>query len=193
MFYKFALYLVRFALHFIFRVKYVGRENMPKEGACLLAVNHRSYWDPVMAGAASPRPLTFMAKEELFKNPIFGKLIKSLGAFPVNRHGGEIGAIKSAFKILGEGRVMLMFPEGRRVTDGTKGKAKPGVAMIAQRCRVPVIPMFISGEYKWMRKITITIGKPIDLSEYYGKKLNAEQLQKIADNIFDTMWSYKVD
>lgn len=185
MFYKVCRVIVRFVMLFVFRLKFVGQENLPAEGGVIVAFNHKSNFDPVMAGLSCKRKLRFMAKEELFKNPLFGALIKALGAFPVRRGKGDIGAIKSSLKILGEGNVMLMFPEGHRIKDGRKVKAKPGVALIAQRAQVPVVPVCISGEYKWMHKITVTYGKPISLEEYYGQKLEQEKIQQIADNVLD--------
>lgn len=185
MFYKVCRVIVRFVMLFVFRLKFVGQENLPAEGGVIVAFNHKSNFDPVMAGLSCKRHLRFMAKEELFKNPVFGALIKALGAFPVRRGKGDIGAIKASLKILGEGNVMLMFPEGHRIKDGRKVKAKPGVALIAQRAQVPVVPVYISGEYKWMHKITVTYGKPISLEEYYGQKLEQEKIQQIADNVLD--------
>lgn len=185
MFYKVCRVIVRFVMLFVFRLKFVGQENLPAEGGVIVAFNHKSNFDPVMAGLSCKRKLRFMAKEDLFKNPLFGALIKALGAFPVRRGKGDIGAIKSSLKILGEGNVMLMFPEGHRIKDGRKVKAKPGVALIAQRAQVPVVPVCISGEYKWMHKITVTYGKPISLEEYYGQKLEQEKIQQIADNVLD--------
>lgn len=187
MFYYFALFVVRFVMFFTFRIKAVGIHNIPSEGGVILAVNHRSDLDPVMAGITCPRKLTFMAKSELFKNPIIGKLLKALGAFPIHRGKGDIGAIKGAFSIIESGRVMLIFPEGMRVKKGTSSKAQPGVAMIAQRTEAPVIPVYISGNYKWMHKITVTYGEPIVLSEYYGKKLSGAEFQGIADEILKKM------
>lgn len=185
MFYKVCRVIVRFVMLFVFRLKFVGRENVPKEGGVIVAFNHKSNFDPVVAGLSCKRPLCFMAKEELFKNPVFGTLIKALGAFPVRRGKGDIGAIKASLKILGEGKAMLMFPEGHRIKDGRKVKAKPGVALIAQRAQVPVVPVCISGEYKWMHKITVTYGKPISLEEYYGQKSEQEKIQQLADNVLD--------
>ena len=185
MFYKVCRVIVRFVMLFVFRLKFVGRENVPKEGGVIVAFNYKSNFDPVVAGLSCKRPLCFMAKEELFKNPVFGALIKALGAFPVRRGKGDIGAIKASLKILGEGKAMLMFPEGHRIKDGRKVKAKPGVALIAQRAQVPVVPVCISGEYKWMHKITVTYGKPISLEEYYGQKPEQEKIQQLADNVLD--------
>lgn len=183
--------LARFALHFVFRIKYVGRENMPKEGGALLAVNHRSNWDPIIAAAAAPRELSFMAKEELFRNPVFGGFIKKLGAFPVKRGSGDVGAFKAAMKILAQGKVMLIFPEGHRMKDGRRGKAGGGVAAISHRAKVPVVPMYIEGGYGWMSRMTVYIGKPISLEEHYGSKLTHEDQKAIAEQIMDTMWGLK--
>lgn len=178
-------------LFFCFRIKIVGAENIPSEGGIILAVNHRSNLDPVMAGYSCPRPLTFMAKSELFKNPVFGKLITSLGAFPVHRGSGDIGAVRSAFSILNSGKAMLIFPEGHRVKDGEKPEAQPGVSMIAQRSQVPVIPVFIEGKYRWMSKIVIHYGKAVDLSEYYGRRISSREYHEIADKILNEMYALK--
>lgn len=192
MFYKVMHIIVRFFFRFVFRMKVKGYENMPKEGGVIVAFNHRSNLDPVIAALSSKRPLTFMAKEELFKNWFFGGLIKKLGAFPVKRGRGDIGAIKAALKILDDDRVMLMFPEGHRIKDDRKVKAKPGVALIAQRAKVPVVPVCISGKYKWMHKITITYGKPVTLEEYYDKKMEQEEIQAAADGILENIRALQV-
>lgn len=183
MFYSFCRIIVRFVMLFVFRIKSVGSENIPKEGGVIIAYNHRSNWDPVIAGLTAKRHMSFMAKEELFKNPVFGGLIKALGAFPVHRGKGDVGAVKSSINILSKGRVMLMFPEGHRIKNGKKVKAKPGVALIAQKAQVPVIPANISGEYRWMHKITVTYGEPVMLDDLYGQHLEQEQIQNIADDI----------
>ncbi len=191
MFYSIVGVFLKIVLFFCFRIKVVGTENIPKKGGMILAVNHRSNLDPVIAGYSCPRPLTFMAKSELFKNPLFGKLITALGAFPVHRGSGDIGAIRSAFSILKSGKAMLIFPEGHRVKEGEKSKAQPGVAMIAQRSKVPVIPVFIEGKYRWMSKIIIHYGKPVDLNEYYDRRISSEECQQMADKILDEMYSLK--
>ena len=193
MLYKFAVALVKFLFLFCFRTKVIGKVNVPKDGAMILAVNHKSYLDPVMAALHCPRRLTFMAKSELFKNPLFGWLIKRLGAFPVQRGKGDVGAIKSAFAILKEGHTMLIFPQGRREKQDERGKAHSGVAMIAQRMKCPVIPVWISGKYRWMNKITVSFGEPISLEEYYEKKLSNDELQAVADDILDKMYELKVE
>ena len=94
--FKIVRVLVRLFLLFAFRIKVTGKENMPVDGGAVVVINHRSNWDVVIAGIASPRQLGFMAKSELFKNKLLGGLITALGAFPVQRGKGDIGAIKAA-------------------------------------------------------------------------------------------------
>lgn len=192
-FYNFIKGFARAACLFVFRIQIKGRENMPKEGRAVLAVNHRSNWDPVLAALGSPRPLSFMAKEELFKNPLFGGLISRLGAFPLKRGSGDVGAFRTAMKILSNEGVMLIFPEGHRMKNGKRGKAGAGVTAIAQRCKAPVIPMYIDGNYKWMSKMTVTLGEPISLEQYYGEKLTTAEQKEIAEGILDKMWELKAD
>ena len=192
MLYNLAKNLVKIIFKIGFRLKINGKENVPKDGAFILAVNHKSNLDPPMAAACCPRRLRFMAKEELFKNPFFGWLIKNLGAFPISRGRGDVAAIKGAFAILKGGDVMLMFPQGHRMKDGERGNAQSGVAMIAHRMEVPIIPLCISGEYKPFRKITVTFGKPIEFSEYYGQKLDSDKLQELAEGVLDNILSYDV-
>lgn len=188
MLYNFGVHFMRFVLFFAFRVRRKGIENVPKEGPVILAFNHTSNLDPVVAGITSPRQLNFMAKSELFKNKLFGGLIKRLGAFPVHRGRGDVGAIKTAFKIFENNGVMLIFPEGGRVKPGQRVKAKPGVALIAQRSGVPVVPVHIIGEYKWMHKISVCYGKPIDFCKYKGRKLTGDEIQELADNVLEEIY-----
>ena len=189
MFYDFCVVLLKIVFTFVFRIKRVGEENVPKEGPLIVAFNHTSDFDPVIAGITCPRRLNFMAKAELFENKLFGGLIKRLGAFPVHRGKGDVGAIKTAFKIIENQGVMLIFPEGGRVKDGQRKSAKPGVAMIAQRCNVPVVPVHIIGEYKWMKKITVCYGEPVSFVNPSEAKPTQEDLQKFADDVLDTIYS----
>lgn len=192
MFYKMAKAVLRFILLFIFRIKVVGAENVPAEGGVMLASNHKSNWDPVMLALASPRKMRFMGKAELFKNKFFAKIITSLGAFPVHRGKGDIGAIKSALTILKNEEMMLIFPEGKRVKDEEAAEAKPGAVMLAARAGVPIVPAYISGKYRWMSKITVTFGEPIYYDELYGTKPVVHELQEYSDVLMKIIRSYKI-
>lgn len=185
MFYKFVCVVCKIFCSIAFNLKLEGSENIPSEGALILAPNHRSYYDPIMAGIICRRPIRFMAKSELFENKLFGALITKLGAFPLQRGRGDVAAVKAAFSILKEGNVLLMFPQGKRIKDGTRGKLKTGVAVIAHKMQVPVVPVCISGEYKFRHKITVSCGKPIYFEEYYGQKLDEDSTNILAEKVYD--------
>ncbi|MCR4718531.1 MAG: 1-acyl-sn-glycerol-3-phosphate acyltransferase [Firmicutes bacterium] len=189
MFYRCVVAFARFLLFFMFRIETVGRENVPETGGVVYAANHKSCYDPIVIAATSKRQLTFMGKKELFKFKPFGYILKSLGAFPVNRGKGDVGAVKTGLAILKQEKVMMIFPEGKRIDKGEIVPAKPGVAMFAIHSKVPVVPIKIDGDYRFMNKIKIIYGKPIYFEEYYGQKLNSEQLTVLSQNILDTIYS----
>lgn len=186
MFHKLAVIFCRFVLLFRMRVKALGRENIPEKGGFLLALNHRTNWDVIIAGITCKRPIRYMAKAELFKNRFFAWLITACGAFPVKRGKGDIGAIKSALEKLKNDEVVLLFPEGKRVTsleEEKQTRAKPGAVMIAVHAQVPIVPAYISGTFKPFSKITISYGKPIYYNEYADSKLSVDKLQQLSDEM----------
>lgn len=180
--------ILRVVLSILFRIKVVGRENVI-EGGTILAANHKSNWDPLAIWATSPRQLAFMAKSELFKFKPFGAFLKSLGVFPVHRGKGDISAVKTSLTILKQEKAMMMFPEGKRVKEGEKCEAKPGVVMLATHAKVPVVPIKIGGRFKLFKKITVTYGQPIYLDEYYGEKLSIERMQELSTSIMKKVYS----
>ncbi len=167
--------------HLIFRIRIEGRENIPFGGNFVVCANHKSMWDPVSLAIALPIRLCFMAKEELFKNKLLGSLFRAVGAFPVKRGTGDIGALKLAIKLLSGGENLLIFPEGTRSPKGHMGSGKSGAALIAIKSQKSILPIGVCGSYKLFSKITIRIGKPIELDEYFGKKNDSEALQYITD------------
>jgi 1-acyl-sn-glycerol-3-phosphate acyltransferase len=115
--------------------------------------------------------------------------LRKVGAFPVNRGKGDIGAVKAALTILKQEKPMMMFPEGKRILDGTRGEAKPGVAMLAHHAKAPVIPVKICGKFHLFSKVTIRYGEPIYLDEYYGEKLSVEKMQELSESIMDKVYT----
>lgn len=187
MFYKIIKAICNLAILLIFKIKVLGRENMPECGGAIVAMNHRSNWDVPVAGLCAKRKLRFMAKAEMFKTKFGNWFFKNLGAFPVQRGKGDIGAIKAALTKLKEEHIIAMFPEGRRVKDGVKQEPKPGVVMLAIKAQVPVIPVHISGKYKWFGKITVTFGEPIYYDDFYGEKVAVEELQSLSRELMNVI------
>lgn len=180
--------ILKALLTLFFGIKTVGKENVI-EGGAILAANHKSNWDPLAILATSPQRLAFMAKSELFKFKPFGAFLKSLGVFPVHRGKGDISAVKTSLTILKNEKPMMMFPEGKRVKEGEKCEAKPGVVMLATRARVPVIPVKIIGKYRLFKRITVTYGEPVYLDEYYGEKLSVEKMTELSQSIMNKIYS----
>ena len=122
-----------------------GRERVPKTGALIIASNHVSYADPPMVGAATARELHFLAKQELFRVPLFGALIGSVNAIPIRRGMADLTGMARALEVLKQGRALLMFPEGTRARDGELHPARPGIGMLAVASDAVIQPAYISG------------------------------------------------
>jgi 1-acyl-sn-glycerol-3-phosphate acyltransferase len=155
----------------LYRCRVKGAENMPRTGPAMVAMTHKCFWDPVIAGMIFDRPLRFMAKKELFVNDLAGRFISSLGAFPLDRGAGDRAALQTALTILEGGEVLLMFPEGHRQTDDAVHAFMPGVGMIALRSGAPVIPLALDGTQYMLRDgkpgfpaLRGLVGPPVDLS-----------------------------
>ena len=114
MFYKVLRFVLQIIFGILFRPKILGKENVPMTGGMIMAANHLSNWDPPMVGTYMPRPVAYMAKEELFKPAIAGAVISNLYAFPVKRGAADRAAIKTALGILKQGLCLGVFPEGHR-------------------------------------------------------------------------------
>jgi 1-acyl-sn-glycerol-3-phosphate acyltransferase len=143
-----------------------GAGHIPASGAVLIVCNHISVWDPPMIGAAvHPRALYYMAKRELFRNRVVGRVIGRLGAFPVDRGGADRGAIRTAREILARGDALLMFPEGTRSPDGRLGAPWPGAGSLALEPGVAVVPVAIWGSQRRFGPVRIEFGRPLDLSD----------------------------
>jgi glycerol-3-phosphate dehydrogenase (NAD(P)+) len=144
-----AYWLVRGILqpffHVYFRLSRIGREHIPAEGPVILASNHRSFLDPFVIAVMARRPIYFVAKKELFVNRPIAWLLGALGAFPIDRHGGDEGAMATAKTILERGDGVLIFPEGTRIRPGALGRPKRGVGRLALESGAPVVPIAVHG------------------------------------------------
>lgn len=173
----------------LFPHKVVGLENFPK-GPALLCANHASGWDPILIAMCIPKKigLAFMSKEELFKIPVVGCLIRKVGAFPVKRGGNDLAAMKTALKTLTDGNYLMIFPEGTRVEKKGDAEAKGGVAVLATRTGAPMVPIYCGGKHKLFRRTTVVIGEPYR-PEIAGRRSTAEENQQIASELMDRIYS----
>lgn len=173
----------RFASHIIYRVKIEGLENIPKEGAAILCANHLHALDSVVVGSHIKRMVYAMGKEELFRTKFKKDFLLAMGCFPVKRGAKSEEGINQSVEILQKGDLLMIFPEGTRNGLSKGVKPKKGAARIALKAQVPIIPIGINGKFKFMSKIKVKIGKPIDLSKYYNVENESQILSEIIDNV----------
>src|ERR671919_357943 len=127
-----------------FRLRRLGREHVP-DGGVVLAANHRSFLDPFAIGYCLPRPIYFVAKQELFRNPVLGWFLNCMGAFPVRRGESDEYSMETALELLERGKPVVIFPEGTRIRAGSLAKPKRGVGRLALQSGAPVVPIAITG------------------------------------------------
>lgn len=168
-FYSVAKAMFSGLVRFLWRVELENAENEP-EGAFLICSNHISAVDPVILAACLRHDPKFMAKKELMNIPLVSGLLKVLGAYPIDRGGNDVGAIRKTINYLKEGQSVIMFPQGTRCAgrDPKETKVKSGCSMIAQHAGVPVLPILIKTEgyrSRLFRKTLVRIGKPISVAE----------------------------
>lgn len=151
-----------------FRLDRIGREHVPKDGAVIFASNHRSFLDPFIIGALARQPLFYVAKKELFGNPLQAWFLNSLGAIPVDRGQSDTEMIKTARAILDRGDSLVIFPEGTRIRPGALGRPKRGVGRMALETGAQIVPVALIGtedvRKKWRvypRKVRIRAGSPL--------------------------------
>lgn len=164
----------------IHRFEIVNIENLPEKGPYMICPNHKSNLDPIFVSGAIKTPIHWMAKKELFKNPLLGKIISSFYAFPVDRGASDIAAVKTSLRVLKTEDVLGVFPEGTRVKNIDVNMGKSGVTVIAHKAKALIVPVFIEGSYIPFTKMKLHIRKPIDLS-YLNKPTQLEYKEHTVD------------
>lgn len=180
-------FLIRTYCRIVYRVKIIGKENIPQEGNLLFCGNHRTYLDPPLIIVTAGRHMRFMAKEELKKNPLFAFLGVVYDGIYVKRDEKDIGPLKTALKTLKDGKCVGLFPEGtRNGLEKNDGKVKNGAAYLALKTNSKVVPIGIVGPAKPFTKNAIVYGKPLDFSEYATtKKLDKDVEEKVSEMIME--------
>jgi len=181
-YYRFMRRLFQVTMCAIWKVRVFNRHYEPASGSAVYICNHQSFLDPMLMSFALRRPMNYMARDSLFRVPGFGRLIKSLNAFPVRRGTADLAAMKEAMRRLRAGGQVVVFAEGTRTPDGRIGRFLPGVAVLSQRAADWTVPVLIDGAFEaWPRtqrlpqpgSIVVQYAPPIARAD--ARRLDAEQ------------------
>ena len=203
-FYWVTKFTLGISLKIVFRSWSRGRRNMPRRGPVILASNHLSFADHFFGPLPLPRKVVFLAKSEYFtgrglKGLVSKAFFSGVGQIPIDRSGGEASerAIKSGLRVLAEGKVLGIYPEGTRSPDGRLYKGRSGVARLALESRAPVVPCAMINTFEFLPPGTfrpklslrpgVIFGKPLDFSRYYGRESDREALRTVTDEIMEAI------
>ncbi len=187
-------YFLNYVLGLIyFPTKVYGKENIPRKGSFIFASNHASNIDPIVLGLTAQRRICYMAKDSLFKNKILAAILRKVEAFPMNREGGDVKALREALRRLKAGLPLVVFPSGTRIASPKISDAKAGVGFLVAKSKVPVIPVKIIGSdimlpphSRWFKRhpLTVIVGPPMHFEPN-------QEYAEIAGNILSTIDSLK--
>jgi 1-acyl-sn-glycerol-3-phosphate acyltransferase len=175
-----------------------GLENIPDEGAAILASNHLSFLDHFVKPAVVERPIYFISKAEHFDVPVQAWLFEQWGVIPLERGEGDEEALDRAVQVLEEGNLFCIYPEGTRSLDGRLHKGHTGVARLALGVGVPVIPVGVQGTYEAMPKgtmmpsfpdVEVRYGEPLHFESLHGQQDDYDTCRKVTDEIMDAIQS----
>ncbi len=173
-----------------------GQINIPQEGPLIVAGNHVSNWDPILIAVALNRPVCYMGKSELFDSTFKNRLMRGLNVFPIERGKGDLAAIRTALNLLKEGKVMGMFPEGRRnkKKDYDLTKITAGAGFLAAKSEARVLPVAVVGSdltvpFGFIRPFKVVIGHPMAFRLEPGEKKNSEKFLQFSQNVMQKVYS----
>ena len=194
MFYCFIVTAAWLVWHIGFRIRVIGRENLPKEGGFVLAPNHISAIDPVFVVIARfwGKRLLIMAKEEILQvNPVFTWMFRHVGVVGIERGRGDVNVVDELIGDVQKGQGLLIFPEGTRHQPEMMQEVESGTAIIALRARVPLLPVYIDGKIRPFHITHIYYGKPMELDDLYAQGVNNDTAHQLCQRIHDVFYAMR--
>lgn len=178
----------------IYRPVVYGIEHLRISGKAIFVCNHISMGDPIALAMISPRIIHFMAKAELFKNPIVSFLLqKGLFAFPVNRKEVDMASMKKSLRVLERGYVFGIFPEGKRAVTDDLDELEKGAAFLAIRSNAPIVPIYIAPDSYRKLRFRMMVGKPINVGELVAVTGKSQLVDVVTDEISDSIRALKTE
>jgi 1-acyl-sn-glycerol-3-phosphate acyltransferase len=189
-FYYFGNWFLRNAFRLILHVDIRGLENVPREGALIVAISHSNFLDPLLTGAYTPRDVIPMAKIEAFNIPVIGLIVRFYGAFPVRRGEADMSAFKTALRLLQGGNALVMAPEGHRSASGALQQGREGAIMLSLRTGAPILPVAVWGGKAFWKNLSrlrrtpmwFYVGEPV-LPEVRSTKPTREWIGQMSDEL----------
>lgn len=171
-----------------------GLEHLPDDGGALLLINHQSFLDPLLVGLPLERPVSYLARDNLFQVPVIGHILRNTYVIPINRQAASTASIREAIRRIEHGFYVGIFPEGTRTRDGHVGELKPGFLSLIRRTDVPVIPVGVAGAFEAFPKgtpfplpgrVRVVIGEPFDREKLaeFSKEQEPQLLHHVRDRI----------
>lgn len=183
--FRFLQFAIQLYLRLLFRIQVQGREHIPRQGKLILAANHVSGYDPFVIGSLVPRGLYFLAKRELFRNPLLGAVLRVLlHAVPVDRRDIGHTTVRRINELLAAGEAILLFPEGTRSRSGQIGEGKAGVGMLAVANRADIVPVRVDGLHEargslWRRRhIRVVFGPALSAAAFLQNGMATKEIYR---------------
>ena len=182
-FYQLILGLFAVVAKLLFFVRVEGKENIP-EGGCVIMGNHRAWVDPFfLALSARDREIRFMGKKELWGNKVFAWIASQVRGVPVDRGNVDMASIRMSMTVLKAGHTLGIFPEGTRSKGDSMLPLQGGASLLALRAKCPVVPMYIDGGYKLFHKVTVRVGKPVEMDDLLAGRITRETTDELTARI----------
>jgi 1-acyl-sn-glycerol-3-phosphate acyltransferase len=201
-YYWLGYYFTRLAGRLLFRFRVIHPDRMIQSGPTILAMNHQSYLDPLLAGITCDRAIYFLARRSLLDAPLLGWLLPKLNVIPVNQEGVDRIAIKVLIRVLKAGNAALVFPEGSRTFDGSLQPAEPGLGLVIAKTLAPVVPMRIFGAHEALPRdggglrlvpVSIVIGEPIHFTAADLEPPKENLYRRLSQRVMDAIAALRLE